>query len=925
MVVVTPGEVETVQQVTQSLLNASLQHVEKVVIVDGVGVASAVPFEASDFLPQVSANYVGRSGANVSAGLPMQLLNGSEGDRYLVFVSLDDAIVAEQAGQPESDSGRKLQLLGSVDVSVVRSDGTQVPVSSEQPIFIRVSEPLAEPNAICAFLTAEGLWSRAGVRKATEDELRNALGEYYAPGFWCASTHLTIFAALLELALACSNVEVLSPHMLQRLQDSTWYRRTPGIMVISTMVCCTAIVLLAMVADRRVQAQHLWKQQFLLTAVPPARGPCLPCNPCHCSGKPSAAPAKDAKEVAGGDADMAFEPQGLWARTMHRTMTWAAEGRAATISLAAEGVLRGRSHAKRMGTKVVVRGVLQALAANLRVEESSLRGHVWNGQGWVQGSLAVAKSKRLAQLTANLDDELPQIFTSWGKRRWWRAALSFWACHPLVPMFYVCFHITSAKRAVIFSAFLSGSLALSALFMSTVGGTLDAASDLECPVDDSAWRFLMIGLASMVLNAGPRFFLFRLGQRPFAAEARANSQWRAWLRDDAIFWLFAVALVGFYWLFICSFLANLLPTDDWKCMLCFATILVGKLFISPFCRMCFHLVCAEATLLVFPDVLAAPPPELGLHMDVKGEEPKEQNEVVRRKIVELANRGIRVRDLLDFYQKVLQEDFFDPERSTTHDVVRHAIIPWSLKSGEHDTDEVLVDLDQLTSSCGLSFTDSEPHELKGLAYASVVNNSQPVPALKMVTHGWGNIFRHLLAAVFADALGQETYDVTLELLDEPELKTMRSQLASMGKMDTPYWICAFSVNQHAGICGRVPEADTLGRRFTACSCAMPKFFTGDECEMNKFDDMIEYLREYNAQERKAGRETERFGQVVAIDLAFELFTRIWCVAELVQAEKLHLPQALKMHSLSSRERCLEKLRDLDVRKAQASYEADRDL
>ena len=52
--------------------------------------------------------------------------------------------------------------------------------------------------------------------------------------------------------------------------------------------------------------------------------------------------------------------------------------------------------------------------------------------------------------------------------------------------------------------------------------------------------------------------------------------------------------------------------------------------------------------------------------------------------------------------------------------------------------------------------------------------------------------------------------------------------------------------------------------------------------------MIEYLREYNAQERKAGRETERFGQVVAIDLAFELFTRIWCVAELVQAEKLHL-------------------------------------
>ena len=302
-----PTEIDTLQQVTQSLLNASLQHVEKVVVVSGVGVASAVPFEAGDLLPQVSLNYVGRSGANVSAGVPLQLLNGSEGEKYLVFMTLDVVILSEQEGR--LDTGRRVKVLPpAVDVSVVTSDGTRVPVTSpEQLIFIRVSEPLSEPDAFCGFLTAEGLWSRAGVRKATEDELRNALGEYYAPGFWCASTHLTIFAALLELALACSNVEVLSPHMLQRLQDSAWYRRTPGILVISMIVCCMALVLLAIVADRRVQAQHLWKQQFLLTAAPPLCAPRAPahpnCSPAFCCK----GTAKD-QSAAAQEADNALEP-----------------------------------------------------------------------------------------------------------------------------------------------------------------------------------------------------------------------------------------------------------------------------------------------------------------------------------------------------------------------------------------------------------------------------------------------------------------------------------------------------------------------------------------------------------------------------------------------------------------------------------------
>ena len=50
-------------------------------------------------------------------------------------------------------------------------------------------------------------------------------------------------------------------------------------------------------------------------------------------------------------------------------------------------------------------------------------------------------------------------------------------------------------------------------------------------------------------------------------------------------------------------------------------------------------------------------------------------------MAELAGRGIRVRQLLDFYAR-LGEDVmthFDPAKSTTHDVVRQAIIPLSME------------------------------------------------------------------------------------------------------------------------------------------------------------------------------------------------------------------------------------------------------
>lgn len=214
--------------------------------------------------------------------------------------------------------------------------------------------------------------------------------------------------------------------------------------------------------------------------------------------------------------------------------------------------------------------------------------------------------------------------------------------------------------------------------------------------------------------------------------------------------------------------------------------------------------------------------------------------------------------------------------------------------------------------------------LYGVAYSTLASNGRGQLAQKMVTHNWDNRFAHMLAAVFADALNMQTFDQVAELLANQSLEQLYQRLAAVNRLDFKYWICACSVNQHSGICDR-GGTDTSGKRILPCPCNTPKHFTGDFCEMNKFDDMMSYLKV--AVKRQARREgtAASFGQVVAMDLNFNLLSRVWCIAELAQAHESLLPQELKMHSCAAWAQGLERLKSLDVRNAEASVLSDKEL
>eukprot|EP00747_Dinoflagellata_sp_TGD_P193770 gnl/TRDRNA2_/TRDRNA2_60387_c0_seq1.p1 gnl/TRDRNA2_/TRDRNA2_60387_c0~~gnl/TRDRNA2_/TRDRNA2_60387_c0_seq1.p1 ORF type:complete len:304 (-),score=45.08 gnl/TRDRNA2_/TRDRNA2_60387_c0_seq1:144-1055(-) len=245
---------------------------------------------------------------------------------------------------------------------------------------------------------------------------------------------------------------------------------------------------------------------------------------------------------------------------------------------------------------------------------------------------------------------------------------------------------------------------------------------------------------------------------------------------------------------------------------------------------------------------------------------------------------------------------FDPSRSTTRDVVRNAIILESHKP--------MVYGHRITTAYGTC------------AFSVYLTGGEKVSARTMVTHHWANLFCHTCAAIVAHALELPTYGhIATQLSSAAGIVQLKTKLQRAGKMESTYWLCACSVDQHASICGgfapgRPPETDSVtGHVYPLCDCGCEKHFAGDLCEMNKFDDMMVLLCAH----------VEGFEQVVAVDKDFDIFFRAWCVAELVEAANLHMAQCLKVHSNTSIQKNKAKIQDLDVRNCKASREEDEEL
>lgn len=119
-----------------------------------------------------------------------------------------DMVSLESKSLPEQNWRLAAPL---VDVSVFRAKGSGLEVlkveNLTKPIFIRVSAKMPPVGARCVYLLPTSEWSEEGVSVASRDMLEKAvdIGPFEANrGFWCAATHLSIFAVLVPSQIAAA-------------------------------------------------------------------------------------------------------------------------------------------------------------------------------------------------------------------------------------------------------------------------------------------------------------------------------------------------------------------------------------------------------------------------------------------------------------------------------------------------------------------------------------------------------------------------------------------------------------------------------------------------------------------------------------------------------------------------------------------------
>lgn len=1050
-----------------------------------------------------------------------------------------------------SDGKSLASVVDAVDISLVDvGDLTSRKVTVTTPIYVRLSDvPIsATTPLLCAFLDGD-VWSQEGVRVATEEELNDFFGgQVNTTGLWCATTHLSIFSAFVDLLLDCTNVNVLSQDGLEEIFRNWWWFRLPALLLWLLLAALLCLLVVGVRQDRKLYSSGMWSDEYFLTELPPVSGRCsLSAAFSRCRKPqqmmPTLSTEKSMESVA--NLNEAFND---WVKKQN---------------------LQPRLSNKLQET-ILCQNTLREVALQHMVHPSFMVGHIWGPEGWVQGSLAMTKSKKLKSFQLELEEGLPQAFVKAHSSRVRRVCSTCVATHPVCELWQWDLHITSAKRAKIIADCILGSLAFVALFFSVDGTAVAARSPENCPVQQGTFLwYTFVAIMSILLNLIPRGVIMYIAYRGFVQESTRNRKWQLRLLrfKDACFWILGVVVSSIQLLVIIAFLANLSEVDEWKWLISFSVVLVRKMLLVPLLACLFASLGTEIAAWSQPSIVSQPPKRLGLDMDLlEGkavlEEEGELTETWTQKVEELAQRGITIRQLLDFYASLggTLMPHFDPDRSTTHDVVRQAIIPNSLhyrnwrtfmvvvhqasdlaamdffhnfnsdpycivrcvsasmpkpwKGGGQTTtikktcnpkweeafllhevvqdeslhlsiwdqdvlskddalgevslaasdfwdgfdgtlplqgpggsgsapptlqitvtsylqrstaddaldafqaarrarsklrlrgwtgtlvfesepgtparesteDEyfdtgdhvpIVINKDQLhdRSRCAIAaskgvfsrsleavdgsassewcchnnpgldedlrkvgicileeaapeertpeaIADPEPLPgYAGFAYASCVNMGQPQLGQKMVTHSWRNKFSFLLAAILADALGSQLYDSVMQMLKDHRFGELCEALNRQMKLDVAYWVCAFSVNQHAGICATPDATDSTGHGIQPCGCCTAKHFQGDLSEMNKFDHMMALLK---FRLRRDFTEV-RLEQVVAMEPDFSLLTRIWCIAELVEARKLHLPQAIMIHSAASRTDCLKRLFELDVRDANASFPADKEL
>ncbi|OLP97337.1 hypothetical protein AK812_SmicGene20338 [Symbiodinium microadriaticum] len=449
---------------------------------------------------------------------------------------------------------------------------------------------------------------------------------------------------------------------------------------------------------------------------------------------------------------------------------------------------------------------------------------------------------------------------------------------------------------------------VAAFFFGVTGSATSSRSPEDCAdARMSMTRFVLIGIISVSFVSFPISLLAHMWQRSFVDESARghytrDKQIMFWQVQDFVFWVGSSFYTLFCCLFIALFIANLSELDQWKWLLTFAVIVVRIAIVQPRFGSKVELGIGMAFLLAAATrYVKIRRPEF-----VRDGHPKLHFKLPKQDFVFWVGSSFYTLFcclfIALFIANLSELDQWKWLLTFAVIVVRIAIVQPRFGSKVELGPEFVRD-----GHPKLHFKLPKQAAHASLKVKELASRSVSVAELLlfwekdfMVTHNWGNKFCHLIAAILSEAIGvMHSTDKELKgsgcpqqfmavSIGEKTYETTATQLAhnrtsvlytEADRLQRRYWVC---VNQHASICDTPPATDSMGEMIGYLSVVVPAF-----------------------------------SQVVAVDMNFTAFTRIWCIAELAEARKMDLQQNLH------------KIEKLDVRDAhhgnrQASVPEDKD-
>eukprot|EP00933_Yihiella_yeosuensis_P004497 TRINITY_DN10886_c3_g1_i1.p1 TRINITY_DN10886_c3_g1~~TRINITY_DN10886_c3_g1_i1.p1 ORF type:complete len:1069 (+),score=178.20 TRINITY_DN10886_c3_g1_i1:217-3207(+) len=557
-------------------VSASGAKVSVAVMTPAMAIASSgtISLKAPDSITEVKVPLAVLNQVSSLTGGPVALSSSS------VPAHLSAALAAK-GGDSAGAGGTSVPTLSAPPLSITLFD------KNGKPLKLKLKEPMlltmegdTGSNVSCGFWDEDNdAWSNTGVSRVAN------------PGgpLVCATTHLTIFAALIGAflsALICSNAmgifSIEGAKMIAK--DPNWYKQDAAIALWSGIGLLALSLMVALFADARLKVRVNWRkdQLSILKSMYQNQQRVRAAEEAEEEQRQKEAEAQEDRELT------RKERFNLWLASLGdyawETVLWVVQILSWTFTQKYDALMFFLENLPQAPDKIVASCTDQVESLKTRIHSDTLELAKISSEKEKAKALEGPKSFVVEKMVTPMQNAAAHLATICNLAENGNAAceaflnasfplrivMLFPAVHPWAFALFVSMFVSHTARVGLIAVKVLGSVAGSAIFFSASGGTLSRSTDPKCIKETDPFlkivQSLTVGLSCALIADGVIAFLGAIRAHTFSdlpddddETLLAQISW--WSLRVRFFWVLLLSFLLICIYVVCAFLANVTDQD----------------------------------------------------------------------------------------------------------------------------------------------------------------------------------------------------------------------------------------------------------------------------------------------------------------------------------------------------------------------------